>query len=308
MVLLERAKYILTTPQLRDACVYILFNDRDKDNIENLEKELKAVEVDEKINIFPIQNKNFEDILPILLTKYANSVLPKFFFLDPYTYSNVKMNDLKCLMNLNNTEILLFVPVFHAYRFASDNTTKKDHKTRVFLENFTSKGVADYDGIDDFLQSIKEKIRVELKLDFVRPILLDAGKCKNALFLLTKSQKGMLLMNQTARKKSEDGRGVYLKNCGQRTLFGTKGTSKFEVFSSRLMAQMKERGEMTNLEIIRFTIMEEFLPKDAKTVLLDMVKNKQVQVFDQMQNEIKSVKKLGIAEKPKEVMIFKYIK
>lgn len=308
LILLERAKYILTTPQLQNSQIYILFNDRESINIKNLEKELKKINIDEKINIFPIQNKNFEEIIPKILKELKNKITPKFFFLDPYTYSDIKMNDLNNLMNLKNAEILLFVPIFHVYRFANDNKTKKDHKTRIFLENFTTKGIFQYTDINDLLESVKQKIQIELNLDFVRPILLDAGKCKNALFLLTKSQEGMLLMNKIARKKSEDGRGIDLKSCGQPSLFGTKGTSKFESFSIKFKKQIQKNQEITNKEIIKFTIKEEFLPKDAKIILEDMVKNKELKVFDQMGNEIKTTIKYGIAEKPKIITIFKYIK
>lgn len=308
LILIDRVKYILTVPQLKNgANVYILFNDKNEDNIENLEVELKKIEVNENINIFPIQRKGFRDILPSILKKLKNKITPKFFFLDPFTYSDVKMKDLHEIMSLKNTEILLFVPANHAYRFASDEKLKKDHKTRIFLEEFTTKRDSGYKDIDDFIQSIKERIKHELNLDFVRPILLEGGKCKNALFLLTKNQEGMMLMNQIALNKSEDGKGFNVKNYKQRTLFGTSGTFKFELFSSKLKNKMRTKGEITNLEIIKFTISEEFLPKHAKIVLIDMIKNKELQVFNQSGKKITKNKKFSIAVKPKDITIFKYI-
>jgi len=280
LALLNRAEYILTVPQLRDSQIYILFNDKNKNNIQSLEKELKSVKRNENINIFSVQNKIFKNILLEILEQFRHKVVPKFFLLDPFTYSDVKIIHLKEIMSLKNTEILLFLPTFHAYRFAGDEKLKKDHKTRVFVEEFTDKGIYDYENIDDFMQSIKNKLRQKLGLDFVRPILLDGGKRKNALFLLTKNQEGMMLMNKIALKMSEDGKGINIKNFGQRTLLGTSWTSKFKLFSSKLIGEIKKRGQMTNIEIIKFTIMEEFLPKHAKDVLKDLKVKGSIKVFN----------------------------
>lgn len=307
LILIDRAKYILTTPNLKNPQINILFNDNERNNVASLELELKKVEINKDINIFPVQNKNFEDILPEIIKQFKNNAIPKFFFLDPFKYSNVKMNHLKELMDLIKTEVLLFLPVFHSYRFANDKNVKDDHKTKVFVEEFTIKGIHDYKNIDDFMQSIKSKIRQELSLDFVRPILLDCGSRKNALFLLTKNPKGMMLMNKIALEKSEDGKGVNVKNFEEKTLFGTEGTSKFDLFEKSLINELRRQKEMTNAEIIKFTIMEEFLPKHAKGVLKNLKEKGRIKVYDKSNNEITQLTKFYIAETPKDVSIFRYV-
>ena len=308
LVLIDRIKYILTTPKLKNPQIFILFNDKEKKNVQNLEIELKNIKTDEHINIYyPIQNKNFEDILPEILEQFKYKDIPKFFFLDPFTYSNIKIKHLKEIMSLKFAEVLLFLPILHGYRFASDEKLKEDHKTRVFVEEFTDKGIYDYENIDDFMKSIKNKLRQDLILDFVRPVLLGDGSRKNALFLLTKSQEGMLLMNQIALKKSEDGMGVDVKNAGRKSLFGTRGTSKFELFAKKLADELQKRKEMANTEIIKFTIMEEFLPKHAKDVLKNLKEKKKIKIFDNLKNEVNQSTKFFIAEKPEKTSVFKYI-
>jgi len=109
-------KYILTAPQLkqkRNLQIFILFNDQNSDNIENLKKELKSTKYDENLIHITIENSKYEDLLPRLLRKPEKLKIPKFFFLDPFTYTNVKMEDLHYLMNLYRTEVLLFSPLFH---------------------------------------------------------------------------------------------------------------------------------------------------------------------------------------------------
>lgn len=309
LILLERAQYILTSEILKkkNPQIHILFNDNEKVNVENLKKELEGF-IDESINIYPPQNKKFIDIISEILEKFKNNKLPKFFFLDPFTYSNVGMNDLRLLMDLDYSEILLFVPVFHSYRFASDEKMKEDHKTRVFVEAFTKKGVADYESIDEFMQSMKEKLKEEIGLDFVRPVLLDGGKCKNALFLLTKSQEGMLCMNKVALKKSEDGKGVDMISSNQPSLFGTQGTSKFELFSKKLTEEIERKGEITNKYAVKFGIMEEFLPKHVKDVFENLYDQGYLKVFDLFGNEITSKREWNIAEKILKNVIFRFNK
>ena len=64
---------------------------------------------------------------------------------------------------------------------------------------------------------------------------------------------------------------------------------------------------MTNIQIIKFTIMEEFLPKHAKDILIELQKKEKIKVFDQFRKEITQTSKFCIAEKPKNTTIFKWI-
>lgn len=60
LVLIDKAKYILKIPQLQNPQIYILFNDKDKNNIKNLKEELEKVEINENINIFSHKIKNLK--------------------------------------------------------------------------------------------------------------------------------------------------------------------------------------------------------------------------------------------------------
>jgi predicted O-linked N-acetylglucosamine transferase (SPINDLY family) len=186
---------------------------------------------------------------------------------------------------------------------------KTDHRTRIFLEEFTTNGVYDYkendQGIDDFMQSMKAKLKQELHLNFVRPVLLDGGKCKNALFLLTRSVEGMLLMNQICIKKSKDGSGINTQDQHDKKDYLIKKDqilrmdSRYTSFEKKLAKQMESRKRMTNNEVIKFAIAEEFRPKDAKDVLEKLHQQEKVKVVDRLNNEVKSKQKWYIAADPK---------
>ncbi len=307
LVLIEQAKYILTSPNIKNSKVCILFNDRELSHIENLKSKISDFS-HESIDILPIRNTDFQTILVRILKKIRNNDIPKFFFLDPFTYSDVKMEDLKEIMSLKNSEVFLFTPIFHSYRFSSASFPET-HKTKVFVEEFTTKGMDDYSDINDFMQSIKEKLKQELQLDYVRPVLLDDGNCKNAIFLLTKHQAGMLLMNKIAFNQSEDGAGVDIRQqqSKQTSLFGLQETRKFDVFSKKLRLELENKKQMTNDEIVNFTIMEGFLPKHAKDVLNVLSEATEIIVYDDANINITNQKgKWNIAEKITKKVTFNY--
>lgn len=305
LVLIKSAKYILSSVQLKEKQIHILFNDQDPVNIKNLNRELSKLEFENNIHIIQILKEKFEILLPRIIAKYKNNNIPKFFFLDPFTYSNVKMKHLEQLMSLANTEVLLFLPIFLSYRFASDNTMKEDHRTRMFVEQFTINGIADYQNVYDFMYSIKEKLLKELSLDYVRPVLLDSGASKNSLFLLTKHQAGMLLMNKIALKLSEDGSKIKVKTQKEPSFFPMEEIStKFSNFENKIIEQLRNKKQMTNDEIIDFSIREEFQPKHGKEIIEKLFKKNIIKVYDIDRNEINNKTQWNIAEKITKTIFF----
>ena len=295
IILLEQIKYIFTSPVIKKITnpkITILFNDQNSNHIDNLKQELKDFHYDDSIIQIIIKNESYSSILPWLLMKSENTKSAKFFFLDPFTYSDIGINDIKKIMSLNYTEVLLFNPTFHSYRFAN-TVFKEGHKTRVFIEEFTVDGIMDYESIHTFLTSIKKKLIFSIKkrgktIPYVRYILLDGGGSKNSLFLLTWHQKGMLEMNKIAFKLTPDGENIKNKPTGQIDLFGTPETYSFFQQFEKKFEDIISKGGITNKEIIDFTIREGFLPKDAKEILKVMSKNKVIEVQNKFNETLKS--------------------
>ena len=312
IVLLEQIISILSSETLKkhtapNLKITILFNDQNPDHISSLQEELKKIQYDKiKIDI-NTTSMSYEELLPTLLKRLQTLKKPKFFFLDPFTYSNVKTTDLQSLMQLYNSEVLLFNPISHSYRFATANFPK-DHKTRIFIEEFTEEGMKNYASMDSFLTSIKKKLLSTIKLKngeipYVRYILLDGGGTKNSLFLLTGHKTGMLEMNKIAFKMSGDGKNIKSKNSDQLELFNdTKDYSFFAQFEKKI-TQIISTREIENLELIDFTIREGFLPKHTKSILTALYKNDRILIVDKFGNIIKNTNQWAIAEKPKTTTI-----
>ncbi|MFK5891183.1 MAG: three-Cys-motif partner protein TcmP [Flavobacteriaceae bacterium] len=286
--------------------IYILFNDQNKENIDNLEKELVKTKYNKNILSVTTKNENYEDYIEKFIKRLENNKTPKFIFLDPFTYSNVKMEDLKKLINLPHTEVLLFIPIFHSYRFASTRFEKR-HKTRKFIEEFTSKGIYNYDNIIEFMLSVREQLITKLSLEFVRPVLLDGGGSKNSLFLLTKHQKGMLLMNKVVFKNSDDGIRLSIDNLYQDLLFKPEEVSTFvDKFKNCIVEKLKQKN-LSNKQIVDYTIQKGLLPKHSKKILIELYSNGKIKVFDEFENEITNKTKWNIAEKINTKIIFKWL-
>ncbi|MDP3052253.1 MAG: three-Cys-motif partner protein TcmP, partial [bacterium] len=244
LVLIDRLNYILTSPYLKKygVKIFVLFNDYNDDYVKNLDTELKKINIDNNIKFLGIKCKDFADILKDIKRVLKDVNIPKFFFLDPFTYSNISMDNLKDLMALKYTEVLFFLPAFHCYRFKNADFND-DHKVKIFLEEFTlEKTPSDYDNFDAFMASIKEKIKSDLGLKFVRPVILDAGSRKNALFLLTKNRAGIALMNNICFTYSENGKGINLTGgeYKKQSFFGTLGTAEFKKFAKNLEDELKK--------------------------------------------------------------------
>ncbi len=309
LILLERLDYILSSDQLKkksDKKVYVLFNEQDDSLVKNLNENLNKINYDKSIIDIRVKNEKYEKLLPDLIRIPEKQKIPKFFFLDPFTYSNVKLSHLKELMNLSNPEVLLFIPIFHSYRFSNVQIYNETHLTRVFIEEFTSKGMYNYENVYDFMDSIKEKLSKELNVPYVRYVLIDGGGSKNALFLLTKHQKGMLLMNKIAFKKTNDGKSIKIKTESVGNLFEIKETSViFEQFKEELKEYIKKENT-TNCDIVDFTIKKGLLPKHAKENLVNLHKANCIKVFDENQIEIHNNLKWNIADELSKTTYFKW--
>ena len=308
LVLIDRIKYILSANRLmnKNLNVYVLFNDQDKEFINSLKNEINNIDFNKDVISITIKNEKFENIIDSFFLKLKKNQTPKFIFLDPFTYSNVSMKDLKKIMSLPLIEVLLFIPIFHTYRFASIKFDS-NHKTRIFVEQFTSKGIHDYKDVNDFMNSVKEKIINELSLKYVRPVLLDGGGSKNSLFLLTKHQKGMLLMNKVVFNNSDDGNRLKVKNMYQESLFEPEASSLFyNDFKSNLKSLIKQKN-ITNSEIVDFTIQEGFLPRHAKAELIELHNRGLIKIFNESNREITDKRRWNIAENIYATTILKWL-
>lgn len=270
LVLLNTAKKMLESPVLKrkqpNAEIVIIFSDSEQKCCDDLKKHLQLVP---GIKILGPYCEDFKAIKVRATEAFKKMVAPKFFFLDPFTYSEIGIDDVKELMDVPSAEVLLFLPTFHSYRFIK--CANEVSALKSFLENFTERGCADYTDINDFNESIRQKLLKHIGLKYVRSVGLDDGARKNALFYLTKHITGMLLMNKLVWKYAHDGVTVKAKMEIGPTLFNLSTiTSNFQRIKELFQNYIKEKKELTNVEIIDFVAQNCFDTKYAGQILKEM--------------------------------------
>jgi len=274
LVLLDIAKKMLDNPILKkkqpDAEIVIVFSDKNKSFCDDLKVHLHRLPIPKQIKINGPYCESFESIKTRVLGVVNKFKSPKFFFFDPFTYSNVGIDDVKEFMDVPAAEVLLFLPIFHSYRFVkcAEGALKK------FLEDFTERGRSDYADINDFTESIRQKMLNYIDLKYVRDVVLDDGARKNALFYLTKHVVGMSLMNNLVWKYANDGVMVKAKQDTNLILFDP--SLFYENYNNKkryLKNYIIEKKRLTNVQIIDFVAQIGFTTKYAIDILKEM-KNK----------------------------------
>lgn len=155
------------------------------------------------------------------INTFKTKIPPKFFFLDPFTYSEVGIDDVGEFMNVPAAEV--------------------------------------------------QKLLKHIGLKYVRAVGLDDGARKNALFYLTKHITGMLLMNKLVWKHAYDGVTVKAKRDNELTLFDLSTMSgNFTRIKETLKDFIKEKKQLTNVEIIDFVAENCFDTTYANDILKEM--------------------------------------
>lgn len=281
LVLLDVAKQILESPVIKakqpNAEIVIVFSDADQGCCDDLKTHLQSMSLSPGIKVFGPFCEDFSSIKTKAIDTFKTKMPPKFFFLDPFTYSEVGIDDVKEFMNVPAAEVLLFLPTFHSYRFVK--CANDVGALKAFLENFTEKGCVNYSDINDFNESIRQKLLKYIGLKYVRAVGLDDGARKNALFYLTRHVTGMLLMNKLVWEHAYDGVTVKARRDNELTLFDLSTVSgNFTRAKKILQDFVKEKKRLTNVEIVYFVAENCFDTTDANNILKEMKKQGAVSV------------------------------
>ncbi len=281
LVLIEVATKTLASPVIAKkwptAEIVIVFSDSNKGHCDSLSAHLKKMTIPSGIKILGPYCEDFTSIKTKATAVFERISAPKFFFLDPFTYGDIGIDEVKELMEVPASEVLMFLPTFHSYRFVK--CAEEVGVLKTFLENFTDRGCADYEDINDFNESIRNKMLKHMNLRYVREVGLDDGAKKNALFYLTKHITGMLLMNKLVWKVAQDGVTVKAKRNNESTLFDLSVTSgNFAKIKQIFQGHIKEKKQLSNVEIIDFAAQNRFDTKYVNEILKEMKNQKLIDV------------------------------
>ena len=225
----------------------------------------------------------FENILTRSIQRVSSTDKAKaLFFIDPYGYKNIHPKSIKTILALKSTEVILFLPVSHMYRFANkclSSQFRGSEPLHDFLSELFFESTPSFNSICDFIKKVKEQFRFYLRHDkiFVDSFSIERDRSNTyCLFFFTSNVLGFEKMLATKWKiDSQEGRGFRLAS-PQIPLFGGV---EFSDYPQKLRDYIATEKEVTNKQIYIFGLINGYLPKHSNEVLKDLKANDLLEII-----------------------------
>jgi len=256
-----------------------LFNDVEPKNTADVESYLRPLALAHpKMKLIP-SSKDAATLIPDLLAEQADNRLKskRFYFVDPFGYSQVGLTGILSLIQSPGTELLLFQPSSFMFRFSERGTPEP---LAGFMQELSGgapwpKGL----NIMGYIQHTKRLFRERLKDHFVDTFTIQKDpQTVFCLFFFTGHIRGFEKMLEAKwRFNGETGHGWHYSSAsGAGDLFSTP-TPQTQILEKALSGLLGG-GAATNAEIYRETLEQGFLPKHAKEVLSAWQKEGKIRV------------------------------
>lgn len=262
-----RAQDFVAGPRNKPTKFKCLFNDKDHQKIVRLKGNIREKAIDiSNCGSIDYRSDDYKLVLNDVKREISSFKNERgFVFIDPYGYSEVSLKDIDALTSTGKTEVLLFMPTHHMYRF-------KDNGTPDCLVQFMEdleiahkiKGIRGLDFIEIVKDGFQEKLGNNVFVDsFVIKRDLNQFFC---LFFFTSNMLGYLKMLEAKWKiDKEEGRGwqgVQLPN-----LFANESDTANTEKLKKLLVSYLNQGPKTSGELFEFVIRNRFLPKHGTEIL-----------------------------------------
>lgn len=258
----------------------IWFNDKDKSEIEKDKNKIERVQEacsklfkPSNVNVKYTQN-DYLTIQPQVKTeleklKKLRGSEKALLFVDPYGYKEVKPSHMRDFLECGHSEVILFLPISHMYRFAN-KSLNEDFPGGEPLEKFLLELFGDdkpeYSCVRTFIDAIKTSFRARLRdlKIYVDTFSIERDSSNTyCLFFFTSHVKGFEAMLDSKWKLDEQqGNGFRIEKSGN--LFGT--TLEFD-YPDKLKDYIKGNSKVTNANLYLFGLENGYLPTHTVTVL-----------------------------------------
>lgn len=258
---------------------HCLFNDIDVNKINELKKNINDLKLHYKeFGNINFSDKDYEVLVPEVSQKISNLSKQEkaFVFIDPYGYKNIRISDIKSLLNKGNSEVLLFLPTHFMFRFIEGGTPECLYD---FIDEIVPKSEwpKSETGLD-FIENLKDGFKKYLGNNiFVDTFIISREKNQFfCLFFFTSHIYGFdRMLDAKWELDEEQGRG-WVFNSGKEDLFSCvekePNTKKFE----DELRQFLKGSSKNNKEIYEFTLRNSHLPSHAIQILKKWQDNKEL--------------------------------
>jgi len=235
----------------------------DKDKYEDLKKNVESGDLP-----IEISNKPANDFIDYILNK-TNYKTHRFFFIDPFGYTQISKDTYTQLFNARNVDILIFIPTYFIYRFLKGEETDHNYKPIAdFLsyfdidKEFAKKAKSD----TEFAEEIRKCISIKTESDFVYKKQIKNEIYNNTyhLFFISKHIYGAVKFLETIdsiEKKNPD-------------LFFVSGITSDT--DEPLITYIMKSNKLTNCQIYRIGISLGFCETKQQKILDNLEKSNRI--------------------------------
>lgn len=213
------------------------------------------------------RNVEYSKAVPIVVNQISDSKKSKaFVFIDPYGYKEVRASQIKSILGTKKSEVLLFLPTQHMFRFERKGIPLALHS---FIEDLVprEKWPNSHTGIN-FIENLKTAFRDFLGDEYYVDSFIITRDINQffCLFFFTSHIYGFeKMLDAKWEIDSEEGRGWTYKNPDLPSLFSPTASTKVNKLETYFLSYLKERR--TNAEIYEATLHQGFRPTHAVEVL-----------------------------------------
>jgi three-Cys-motif partner protein len=257
--------------------ISLTINDKDKTKVDFVSSYIN----DNYTNICNVEHHNLDadKMLQIVKSSIINQSrkTKNLIFIDPYGYKEIYKNDICEIMDSNNSEIIIFLPIAQMYRFSNVALTDEEnnsynHLRRLIKDFFDDSHPIQNESFDSqmkYIDYIKDAFNCDDKYYSASYSIQRDNRNYYALFFITSHIYGLDRIVETKWKLDS--------NCGK----GFKQKQEVHLFSDYDEEQEKEdcladlekslkiflQSNKSNLEIYEFVLKSGYLPKQASEVL-----------------------------------------
>lgn len=284
----------------------ISFNDKNLGKITELEKNVEGMFIPKICNI-TYSDKEYQDILSDVKAEIRNYKNEKgVVFIDPYGYKDIQFQDIKELLDGKKTELLLFLPMSHMYRFVEKAMSRKNKVVeqneslsmfhvptpkpkdmssfenaykplKEFLESMFGQQVPNFKSVNNFIEEVTKKFEEKLIDVFVDSFILERDNKGSSfcLFFFSSHVFGFEKMLETKWELDTERGSGFQYQAQSSGLFTAMQTSSYP----QKLEEYIKSDKRYNSDLYLFGLKNKHLPKHTNEILREWQKNKKLSVL-----------------------------
>jgi three-Cys-motif partner protein len=262
----------------------VYFNDDGQSEIDRGKSKIERIQSYVEKEFMPNNVKPHYDKIPYSsIVASVKDILAKMtsaeralLFIDPWGYKDIDPSELRALLQNRRTEIILFLPIYHMYRFANKALDEGDKfpggkPLEKFLTVLFNGSRPKTGSSSEFIDSLSDQFKSFLNIDYTDTFTIERDKGNFfCLFFFTPNKVGYRKMLEAKWNfDEENGKGFSIENnSGQTGLFNVVETNNY---FSKVAKLLGARTDITNRKLFDFGLENRHLPKHT-TMVLDALK------------------------------------